>query len=122
GANDNGSGSAALLAVAEALAEQPTEFDHKVRFGFWGAEEVGLVGSTHYVNNLAEAELGQSQSYLNFDMIASENYIVGTLDSDGSDVPIPPGVNVPEGSAELEAIFTDFFDGNDQPHVGTEFS
>ena len=34
----------------------------------------------------------------------------------------PPGVNVPEGSAELEAIFTDFFDSNDQPHVGTEFS
>ena len=122
GANDNGSGSAALLAVAEALAEQPTEVDHKVRFGFWGAEEVGLVGSTHYVNNLSEAELGQIQSYLNFDMIASENYIVGTLDSDGSDVPIPPDVNVPEGSAELEAIFTDFFDGNDQPHVGTEFS
>lgn len=122
GANDNGSGSAALLAVAEELVAQPTEVDHKVRFGFWGAEEVGLVGSTHYVNSLSEAELGQIQSYLNFDMIASENYVVGTLDSDGSDVPVPPGVNVPEGSAELEAIFTDYFDGIEQPHVGTDFS
>ncbi|WP_019159721.1 M20/M25/M40 family metallo-hydrolase [Brevibacterium senegalense] len=122
GANDNGSGSAALLAVAEALVAQPTEVDHKVRFGFWGAEEVGLVGSTHYVNSLSETELGQIQSYLNFDMIASENYVVGTLDSDGSDVPVPPGVNVPEGSAQLEAIFTDYFDGIEQPHVGTDFS
>src|SRR5699024_5983064 len=59
---------------------------------------------------------------LNFDMIGSENFIVGTLDSDGSDVPVPPDVNVPEGSAEREAIFTDYFDANDQPHVGTDFS
>ena len=122
GVNDNGSGSAALLAVAEALVDQPTEVDHKVRFGFWGAEEVGLVGSTHYVNSLSDAELGQIESYLNFDMIGSENFVVGTLDSDGSDVPIPPGVNVPDGSAELEAIFTDYFDGIEQPHVGTDFS
>src|SRR5699024_4489082 len=105
-----------------ALAEQPTEVDHKVRFGFWGAEEVGLVGPTHYVNNLSEAELGQIQSYLNFDMIASENYILATLDSDGSDVPIPPGVNGPECAAGREASFPAFFDGNDQPHGGTEFS
>ncbi|RAE81994.1 hydrolase, partial [Burkholderia multivorans] len=44
-ANDNGSGSAALLASAEALAKQPTEVDNAVRFAWWGAEEVGLVGS-----------------------------------------------------------------------------
>lgn len=122
GANDNGSGSAALLATAEALAAQPTDVDHKIRFGFWGAEEVGLVGSTKYVEGLSEGELDRIQSYLNFDMIGSENFIVGTLDSDGSDVPVPPDVNVPEGSAELEAIFTDYFDANDQPHVGTDFS
>lgn len=122
GANDNASGTAGVLAAAEALAAQPTDVDHTVRFGFWGAEEVGLVGSTEYVASLSEDELDRVQSYLNFDMIGSENYVVGTLDSDGSDVPLPPGVNVPEGSAELEAIFTDFFDENEQPHVGTEFS
>ncbi|MCF2572250.1 M28 family peptidase [Brevibacterium sp. UCMA 11754] len=122
GANDNGSGSAALLASAEALAEQPTEADNAIRFGWWAAEEVGLVGSTHYVESLGDAELSKVKSYMNFDMIGSDNYIVGTLDSDGSDVPIPDGVNVPEGSAELEKIFTDYFADNDQPNVGTDFS
>ncbi|MCF2586637.1 M28 family peptidase [Brevibacterium sp. UCMA 11752] len=122
GANDNGSGSAALLASAEALAKQPTEADNAIRFGWWAAEEVGLVGSTHYVESLGDAELAKVKSYMNFDMIGSDNYIVGTLDSDGSDVPIPDGVNVPEGSAELEKIFTDYFADNDQPNVGTDFS
>ncbi|UVI35865.1 M28 family peptidase [Brevibacterium spongiae] len=122
GANDNGSGSAALLASAEALAEQPTEVDNAVRFGWWGAEEVGLVGSTNYVESLDDAEVSKVKAYMNFDMIGSDNYIVGTLDSDGSDVPIPDGVNVPEGSAELEKVFTDYFADNDQPNVGTDFS
>ncbi|WP_152347142.1 M28 family peptidase [Brevibacterium sp. CFH 10365] len=122
GVNDNGSGSAALLASAEALAEQPTEVDNAIRFGWWGAEEVGLVGSTEYVASLDDAELGKIKSYMNFDMIGSDNFIVGTLDSDGSDVPIPDGVNVPEGSAELEKVFTDYFADIDQPNVGTDFS
>ena len=72
------------------------------------------------MENLGEAELSKVKSYMNFDMIGSDNYIVGTLDSDGSDVPIPDGVNVPEGSAELEGIFTDFFADIDQPNVGTD--
>ena len=122
GVNDNGSGSAALLASAEALAQQPSDVDNAIRFGWWGAEEEGLVGSTHYVESLDDAELGKIQSYMNFDMIGSDNFIVGTLDSDGSDVPIPDDVNVPEGSAELEKIFTDYFADIDQPNVGTDFS
>ena len=122
GVNDNGSGTAALLASAEALAKQPSEVDNAIRFGWWGAEEVGLVGSTEYVASLDDAELGKIKSYMNFDMIGSDNYIVGTLDSDGSDVPIPDGVNVPEGSAELEKVFTDYFADIDQPNVGTDFS
>ena len=122
GVNDNGSGTAALLASAEALAEQPTENDNAIRFGWWAAEEVGLVGSTHYVESLDESELSKVKSYMNFDMIGSDNFIVGTLDSDGSDVPIPDDVTVPEGSAELEEIFTDYFADNDQPNVGTDFS
>lgn len=122
GVNDNGSGTAALLASAEALAKQPTEVDNAIRFGWWAAEEVGLVGSTKYVESLNADELGKVKSYMNFDMIGSDNYIVGTLDSDGSDVPVPDGVTVPEGSAELEEIFTDYFDGVDQKNVGTDFS
>ncbi|GAA1365723.1 M20/M25/M40 family metallo-hydrolase [Brevibacterium luteolum] len=125
GVNDNASGVAGLLAVAEGMAGLDYEVDNKVRFGFWVAEEVGLVGSTHYVNDLAQnnpEELKKIKAYLNYDMIGSENYVVGTLDSDGSDVKIPDGVTVPEGSAELEKIFTDYFDDKGQLHIGTEFS
>ena len=121
-ANDNASGSGALLATAEALAKQPTPVDNAVRFGFWGAEEVGLVGSEKYVESLSAEELSKVKAYMNFDMIGSDNYVVGTLDSDGSDVPIPDGITVPDGSAELEKVFTDYFADNDQKNVGTEFS
>ncbi len=46
-----------------------------VRFAFWGAEELGLVGSTHYVSELSDAEKGRITAYLNFDMVASPNYM-----------------------------------------------
>ena len=58
GINDNGSGSAAMLEVAEQMANVMP--DNKVRFAWWGAEESGLVGSTHYVDNLPEDELARS--------------------------------------------------------------
>ena len=48
GLNDNGSGVAALLHIAERLAGE----DRPLRFGFWAAEEIGLVGSRRYVGGL----------------------------------------------------------------------
>jgi Zn-dependent M28 family amino/carboxypeptidase len=47
GINDNGSGSAAIVEVAEQLANTNTQ--NTLRFAWWGAEESGLVGSTNYV-------------------------------------------------------------------------
>lgn len=73
GINDNGTGSAGVLETALAYAasgEQPT---NKVRFAFWGAEEQGLLGSTHYVESLPDADRQAIKSYQNFDMIASPN-------------------------------------------------
>ncbi len=54
GINDNGSGSAALLEVAEQMAKVKPQ--NTLRFAWWGAEESSLVGSTDYVNNLSLAE------------------------------------------------------------------
>ena len=54
GINDNGSGSGALLEVAEQLANVTPA--NKLRFAWWGAEESGLVGSIAYVNGLSQAE------------------------------------------------------------------
>jgi len=55
GIQDNGSGSAALLEVAEQLGKLKPQ--NTLRFAWWGAEEAGLIGSTEYVNGLSEAEL-----------------------------------------------------------------
>ena len=54
GINDNGSGSAAILEVAEQMAKAKTR--NSVRFALWGAEEANLVGSTFYVGSLSEEE------------------------------------------------------------------
>jgi len=126
GINDNGSGSAAILEVAVQLAaatDGGQDVENAVRFAWWGAEEVGLRGSTHYVADLVEndpAALDDIATYLNFDMVGSPNYIIGVYDANESTYPAP--VEVPPGSAETEAVFTDYFDGIDQAWVDTEFS
>jgi Zn-dependent M28 family amino/carboxypeptidase len=48
--NDNASGSAAVLETALRLAETAYGTGPRLRFAFWGAEEVGLMGSRHHVN------------------------------------------------------------------------
>jgi Zn-dependent M28 family amino/carboxypeptidase len=75
GINDNGSGSATVLEIAEEMSELGVEPRNRVRFAFWGAEELGLFGSKYYVARLDEPQLGDLAVYLNFDMIASPNYI-----------------------------------------------
>ncbi|AXH97775.1 peptidase M28 [Ornithinimicrobium avium] len=102
GINDNGSGSAAILETAVQLAGV-NKLNNQVRFAWWGAEEHGLLGSWHYVEDLyandAE-ELDDIATYLNFDMVASPNYVIGVYDADESTYEAP--VQVPEGSAATE--------------------
>ncbi len=121
GINDNGSGSAVLLEVAVQLAKQK-HHHNTVRFAWWGAEELGLIGSTEYVDELATrpGELDRIATYLNFDMVGSPNYIIGVYDADESTYEAP--VDVPEGSAQTEAVLTGYFDRIGQPWVDTEFS
>ncbi|MCP4767514.1 MAG: M20/M25/M40 family metallo-hydrolase [Gammaproteobacteria bacterium] len=118
GIQDNGSGSAAILEVAETMARTRTR--NKVRFAWWGAEESGLVGSTHYVNNLTEEEQGEIAQYLNFDMIGSPNHVFFIYDGDDSDGEgAGPG---PEGSAEIEKSFEEYYTMVGEPFKGTDFS
>lgn len=122
GINDNGTGSAAILETAVQLAKSHTPHHNTVRFAWWGAEELGLIGSTAYVEELAtqEGELDRIATYLNFDMVGSPNYIIGVYDADESTYPAP--VEVPEGSVATEAVLTSWFDKVGQPWVDTEFS
>lgn len=118
GINDNGSGSAALLEVAEQMAKVKPR--NKVRFAFWGAEEAGLVGSTAYVAELSADDISNIALYLNFDMIGSPNYVFFVYDGDDSDaVGAPAG---PPGSAEIEKTFERYYNSVGQPFKGTDFS
>ncbi|WP_037863765.1 M20/M25/M40 family metallo-hydrolase [Streptomyces sp. NRRL S-340] len=73
GINDNGSGSAAVLATAVAVARAHPRTDRHLRFAWWGAEEGGLFGSAHYVNSLFAAQRSAITSYLNFDQAGSRH-------------------------------------------------
>jgi Peptidase family M28/PA domain len=71
GLNDNGSGVATLIEAAEELGPQPP--GARIRLAFWGAEELGLIGSRRYVRDLAPRERRRIAAYLNFDMVGSPN-------------------------------------------------
>ncbi|MEU1799513.1 M20/M25/M40 family metallo-hydrolase [Streptomyces sp. NPDC019937] len=68
GINDNGSGSAALLATALQVSKAGLTPDRHLRFAWWGAEEGGLVGSRAYVKDLSAADRERIDVYLNVDM------------------------------------------------------
>ena len=118
GIQDNGSGSAAILEVAEQMAKVKPR--NKVRFAWWGAKESGLIGSTAYVNGLTPEEQDNIGLYLNFDRIGSPNYVFFIYDGDDSDgVGAGPG---PEGSAQIEYLFESYYLQVGQPFKGTDFS
>jgi aminopeptidase S len=73
GINDNGSGSAAVLETALAVSRAGYHPTKHLRFAWWGAEELGLVGSRYYVNRLSTTDRSRISGYLNFDMIGSPN-------------------------------------------------
>ena len=102
GINDNGSGVAAVLETALQLGDSP-KVRNAVRFGFWGAEEIGLIGSRNYVESLDADQLKNIALYLNFDMLGSPNPGYFTYDGDQSlDADKRGQPVVPEGSAGIE--------------------
>nr|WP_308119472.1 M28 family metallopeptidase [Streptomyces sp. JJ38] len=130
GINDNGSGSAGVLEAALQYAKVTKQWHHrtdhpkqpknKVRFVLWGAEELGLLGSEHYVADLSEEEREGIALYLNFDMIASPNYGLFVYDGDDSDgIGAPAG---PEGSAQIEHGINEFIRSQGEEPRGTDFS
>ena len=103
GINDNGSGVAVLLEVALRLADDPLK--HRVRFAFWGAEELALIGSTRYVEQLSQRDRDRIVAYLNFDMVASRNYAMKIYE----------GASAPAGSNGVETLFVDYFKSQGVP-------
>ncbi|MDG4834611.1 M28 family metallopeptidase [Solwaraspora sp. WMMD1047] len=121
GINDNGTGSAAILEIADKMRWFPTR--NKVRFALWGAEEANLVGSTRYIADLPQAERDRIALYLNFDMVGSPNYVRFVYDGDNS--AFPPGTGSaagPPGSGAIEKLFHDYFASQRLDSAETPFS
>jgi Zn-dependent M28 family amino/carboxypeptidase len=117
GIQDDGSGTAALLETALMMAN--TRPVNTLRFGFWAAEEQGLIGSTDYVTGLSEAELGRIALYMNYDMIGSPNYIFRVYDSDQSTFEAP--VPIPDGSIAIEDLYESYYTLLGEPYDDSAF-
>ena len=98
GANDNGSGVAVVSVLAQELADDEMPFD--LRFILFGAEETGLNGSFHYVQELGPHERPRIMAMINVDsvgagnitMLGSERLLRISVESaDASDIEIVVG-------------------------------
>ncbi len=108
GINDNGSGSATNLEVAVQMAKVKPR--NTVRFIWFGAEELGLLGSSHYVSQLTQDQIDDIALNLNFDMVGSPNFVRFVYDGDNSAFPVGPTASEgPPGSGYIEQVFVDFF-------------
>ena len=92
GADDNASGTVAVIETARVLANHT--FERTIMFGAWAGEEQGLYGSAAYVDDIAAAGVNVVACY-NFDMIAYS----------GSD-PAPPDLVIYTNSASLPVANT----------------
>ncbi|MEV0086301.1 M28 family peptidase [Saccharopolyspora sp. NPDC050642] len=122
GVNDNGSSAAAVLQAALRLAPYQQVVPNKVRFAFWGAEELINVGSHHYVDSLTPEEIRDIALYLNFEMLASGNYAHFVMDGDDSEHPDTGGPGAPPGSGAVEGVMTQGYRVQHAPVLSADFA
>jgi len=116
GINDNGSGSSTNLELAIQLMQLGLELANKVRFCWWAAEEMGLLGSTYYVSSLTPEELANIALNLNFDMVASPNYQIGIYNASGA------AASIRTASTTIQNLFINAFQTRDMNYVLVEFT
>jgi len=86
GADDNASGTSAVLEIAEAISKQPRK--RNLLVAFWSGEELGLLGSNAFVNK-PPVPNDQVAAYLNFDMVGRVNDNKLTVQATGSSATWP---------------------------------
>jgi hypothetical protein len=79
GADDNASGTAAIIEIAKAAAANRSRFPRTLVFVAFSGEERGLLGSAHYANN-AVVPIGNTWAMLNLDMVGRSR---GAVDVSG---------------------------------------
>lgn len=104
---DNASGSTSILETALALANTPTK--NRLRYIWFGGEELGLLGSQSYTSNLTPSELHRIVFDFDVDVTATPNYDIEIADpaKAGNVGRFPPNV-VPESRIGNDAI-KDYF-------------
>lgn len=119
GADDNASGSAALLVAADLLAD--LNFDYTIRLVFFTGEEQGMYGSLYYATDVAAA--GEDIiGVLNLDMIAWDAKYGPDIDLHSN---APSTVDDSDALADLVAAVIDVYDLDLIPQIvenGTRFS
>ncbi|MGH8094290.1 MAG: M28 family peptidase [Chthoniobacterales bacterium] len=105
---DNASGSSTILEVALQMAKTPTR--NRLRYIWFGGEEIGLLGSRYYTENLSAAERRQISFDVDVDVTATPNY--DYLVADPAFAPnvqrFPPNV-VPQSRVGNQ-FFADYFE------------
>jgi len=117
---DNASGSATILDIAQMMRKVNPR--NKLRFIWFGGEELGELGSAAYIESLSPAELGQIGYDLDADVTATPNYDVGVLDPAAVDfftrtvsTEFPPQVYEPSKVARDQGI--DYFNSIGLNHI-----
>ena len=117
---DNASGSATILEIAQQM-KNVTPLN-KLRFIWFGGEELGLLGSSYYVNNLSKTELSHIGYDLDADVTATPNYSIGVLDPAAPDLfgrtvtaTFPNRVYKASTVARDQAI--EYFESTDRNHI-----
>lgn len=110
--------------MAKGISRLSNRFTYRIRFCWWGAEEVGLIGSSYHVNKAKESTvLGQRLSdYLvniNLDMIGSPNFIFAIYN--GNTAPVTTPSSAKPGSNKMTILFRDWFVQHNLPYDYTNF-
>jgi Zn-dependent M28 family amino/carboxypeptidase len=110
GINDDGSGVSFLMDTAQAIKELGLNPRNHLRFIFFSGEEQGLLGSDYYVSQLSKKDLTSISAMLDYDMLGSNNFARLVYDGDGTDF----GVAGPNGSGQIEQVFRQWFNSQNQ--------
>lgn len=111
GANDNGSGVAVIMEMARLIKEVETEYS--VRFINFSGEELGLLGSLHYANNIIGANDTNLLFVFNIDQLGgskgqNDNFKI-KCESDQDDNPgnnNAPSLKITQYMAQLLSLYT----------------
>lgn len=98
GMNDNASSVAAVL--ESALQFKDMNLKRKLVVAFWAGEEIRLVGSTYYVENLPKEQLAKIDLYLNYELLGTPN---------GGRFIMAPPKNAPKGAKDIANLYSSYF-------------